>query len=99
MEAVNCWIEFLLGGRDDALAVQGDQGFLTFDARVERRADAPDACGMFGVGAWGDEEAVHGAMMVRAECEAVVWLVVACRVERNQVSGLDQGKAVVEADA
>jgi len=73
-------------GADDALAVEGDQSLLTFDARVESRADAPDASAVLRVRAGSNEEAVHGPVMVGAERQAIVRLVVAGHVERDEVA-------------
>jgi len=96
-QAFDCRVELLLSRRDDALPIERNERFLAFDSRVEGGTDAPDACTVFRVGAWSDEEAVHGPVMVGAQCEPVVWLVVTSHIERNQVRGFHQRKSVVQS--
>lgn len=78
-QAFLCRIEFLFGRRNDALPIECDEGLLAFNARVQGRADAPDARTMFRVRAWSDEEAVHGSVMVGTQREAIVWVILAGR--------------------
>ncbi len=94
-QALEGRIELLLGGGDNALAIKGDQSLLALDSRVESRADTPNAGAVFRVRARGDEEAIHGPMMVGAKRQAVVWFVVAGHVERDEVRSVNEGKTII----
>lgn len=63
-EALDGRVELFFARRDDGLVGEGGQVLLAFDAGVESRANPPDAGAVFGVRAGGDEESVHGPVVV-----------------------------------
>lgn len=91
-QALHGWIELLLRRSDHALAIERNQRLLAFDARVQGRTDAPDAGRVFRVRAGSNQQAIHGPVVVGAECQTVVRFVVAGHVEWNKVRGVHKRK-------
>jgi K+-sensing histidine kinase KdpD len=82
----------------DGLVGEGDQVLLAFDAGVQTGADAPDTGGVAGVGTGCDEKTVHGPVVIWAEGQAVVGLVVPADAKGNDVGDLSMnGSGIVAA--
>jgi len=97
-EAGSGGVEFFFARGNHGLAGEGDKVALAFDAGVQAGADAPDAGTVFRVRARSDEKAVHGPVVVGAEGEAVVGLVVSADAKWDDVCGFNQGQVVGDFD-